>query len=255
LNRKRQGIFMHHIVIVGATSLIAEHCARLWVKTPVQLSLIGRDSEHLLRIATDLNIRSPESKIHTETLDFLSRESIERLATQLSDNGSVDILLVAHGSLPDQKRCENNLELAEQTLLLNGISPLLFAETFAKQMAVSNKGCIAVIGSVAGDRGRRSNYIYGAAKGFVDRYLEGMRHRFAGTPVKIITIKPGPTKTPMTTNLPVVPAGMATPEKVAADIVSGIAAGKSIIYTPGKWRLIMLVIRHLPVFVFNRMNI
>lgn len=246
---------MQHIVIVGATSLIAEHCARAWVKKPVRLTLLGRNTPQLTRIANDLKIRSPQSDIRSEVIDVEDRTQIQQCADRLFAESGVDCLLVAHGSLPEQKACENNLADMEQTLRLNGISPLLFAEAFAKHMASRNSGTIAVIGSVAGDRGRRSNYVYGAAKGLVDRYLEGMRHRFAGTGIKIVTIKPGPTRTPMTANMAVVPAGLAEPDAVARDIVEGIAAGKSVIYTPAKWQLIMLIIRHLPAFIFNRLNI
>ncbi|MGH8476725.1 MAG: SDR family NAD(P)-dependent oxidoreductase [Methylococcales bacterium] len=246
---------MQHIAIVGATSLIAEHCARIWVRQPVRLTLAGRNAAHLARIADDLKIRSPLSDIHWEVMDFQNREGIEQFTDRLFEKGGVDTVLIAHGSLPDQKACEKDLARMEHALISNGLSPLLFAEAFAKHMAKRNKGTIAVIGSVAGDRGRRSNYIYGAAKGLVDRYLEGIRHRFVGTDVKIVTIKPGPTRTPMTASLAAVPAGLAEPSKVAEDIVAGIATGKAIVYTPVKWRLIMLIIRHLPKFVFNRLNI
>lgn len=246
---------MQRIVIVGATSLIAEHCARRWVQQPVQLTLLARNEAQLTRIANDLKIRSSQSDIRCETIDVQDRAQILACAARLFAADGVDCVLVAHGSLPEQKSCENDLAEMEHTLRLNGISPLLFAEAFAKHMANSNSGTIAVISSVAGDRGRRSNYVYGAAKGLVDRYLEGMRHRFAGTGVNIVTIKPGPTRTPMTTSMVVVPTGLAEPDAVAKDIVDGIAAGKSVIYTPAKWRLIMLIIRHLPAFIFNRLNI
>jgi short-subunit dehydrogenase len=246
---------MQHIVIIGASSLIAEHCARLWAVDAARLTLIGRSTAQLDRIAIDLKVRAPKSEIQLEVMDFLDHQQIASLPERLSTQGHLDVVLIAHGSLPDQKHCESNLELMRETLELNGISPLLFAEAFAKHMAAQKQGCIAVIGSVAGDRGRRSNYVYGAAKGLVDRYLEGMRHRFANSSIKIVTIKPGPTRTPMTTSLAVAPATLAEPDQVARDIVDGIAAGKTVIYTPGKWRLIMLIIRHLPDFIFNKMNI
>jgi short-subunit dehydrogenase len=121
-------------------------------------------------------------------------------------------------------------------------------------MATQNRGTVAVIGSVAGDRGRKSNYVYGAAKGLVDRYLQGLRHRFAGSGVKIAVIKPGPTDTPMTAHLKG-STKLASVEAVARDIVDALARGKEVVYVPGKWRVIMLIIRHLPGFVFNKMNI
>lgn len=246
---------MQHIVIIGATSSIAEHCARRWAQTPVKLSLIGRNADRLERIANDLKIRSPQSTIHVEAVDLQQRTAIESCVEGLFARGGIDCVLIAHGSLPEQRHCENDLALMEQTLLLNGVSPLLWAEALARHMAARNSGTIAVIGSVAGDRGRRSNYVYGSAKGLIERYLEGMRHRFAGTGVRVITIKPGPTRTPMTLGLAAAPAGLAEPDQVAKDIVEGIKANRAVIYTPRKWQLIMLVIRHLPAFIFNRLNI
>jgi len=119
------------------------------------------------------------------------------------------------------------------------------------------QGCghIAVIGSVAGDRGRKSNYAYGAAKGLVETYLQGMQHRFARRSIKITLVKPGPTQTPMTAHLQSAGVKLAPVEKVAADIVAGIESGKPVVYTPAKWALIMAVIRNLPRFIFNRMDI
>jgi len=122
-------------------------------------------------------------------------------------------------------------------------------------MAMANRGTIALIGSVAGDRGRKSNYVYGAAKGLVTRYAQGLQHRFAGSGVKVVLVKPGPTDTPMTAHLKGQGAKLAPVESVAGQIVDGIAAGKAVVYAPGKWWLVMMIIRHLPAFVFNKMNI
>ena len=115
-------------------------------------------------------------------------------------------------------------------------------------------GTIAVIGSVAGDRGRKSNYVYGAAKGLVDRYLQGLQHRLALTPVRVVRIKPGPTDTPMTADLKAQGRRMASVEQVAQDIVRGVARGQEVVYTPGIWRWIMLVVRHIPSRVFRHLN-
>ncbi len=122
-------------------------------------------------------------------------------------------------------------------------------------MEKRNYGALALIGSVAGDRGRKSNYVYGAAKGLVTRYAEGLQHRLAKTDVKVILIKPGPTETPMTAALSQQKVKLARVEDVAAQIVKGIKAGKSVIYAPPKWWLIMLILRHLPSGIFNRLEI
>lgn len=242
------------IVIIGATSAIAEHCARLWVRDgAVELVLVGRDQVRTERIAADLRVRNAQARVQVVTSGFLDAGEIETTVHTVWAGG-VDLVLVAHGVLPDQAACQQDLGACRAALDVNAISPVLFAEAFARRMATRKQGTLAVIGSVAGDRGRKSNYVYGAAKGLVDRYLQGLRHRFAGTGVKIVVIKPGPTDTPMTAHLKG-STKLASVESVARDIVEGLARGKEVIYAPGKWQLIMLIIRHLPGFVFNKMNI
>lgn len=244
------------IVIVGATSAMAEHCARLWLADQAaDLTLLGRDAQRLARVAADLKARSPQSEIRCVQADFLNPEAISTTVGNIAQSGRVDIALIAHGALPDQAECQSDLQACRDALEINGISPVLYAEAFAQEMEKANYGTIALIGSVAGDRGRKSNYVYGAAKGLVTRYAQGLQHRLAGTAVKVVLIKPGPTDTPMTAHLKSQGAQLAPVESVAQQVVAGIAAGKPLIYAPGKWRLIMLVIRHLPAFIFNKMDI
>lgn len=247
---------MKRIVIVGATSAMAEHCARLWAAAgPVDLILLGRDAGRCQRVADDLRVRSPESKVLVATLDFLSPVAIQAAADQAAAGGALDVVLIAHGSLPEQPDCQKDLAANRAALEINGLSPVLFAEAFAARLTTQGHGTLALIGSVAGDRGRKSNYVYGAAKGLVTRYAQGLQHRFAGTAVKVVLIKPGPTDTPMTAQLKGQGARLAPVEGVAAGIVAAIERGAAVAYVPGKWRLIMWVIRHLPAFIFNKLNI
>ncbi len=244
------------IIIVGATSSIAKHCARLWVtELPVELFLLGRDAAKLERVADDLRVRGTETDVHTMQLDFLNPAAIQAAANDIASQGCLDIVLIAHGNLPEQKACENDLTACRDALEINAISPVLFAQAFAGKMAETNHGTLAIIGSVAGDRGRKTNYIYGAAKGLVERCAQGMQHRFAGSNVKIVLIKPGPTDTPMTRHLQQAGAKLARVEAVAREIVTAIEAGKRVVYVPAKGQLIMEIIRHLPAFVFNKLNI
>lgn len=244
------------IVIVGATSAMAEHCARLWLGAhSAQLVLIARDAAKLERLAQDLQVRSPQSQVSVRSCDFLSPEDIARTLDEIAATGPIDIALIAHGTLPDQAQCQTDLQLNAQTLEINAISPVLFAERIAQHMERAGRGKLGLIGSVAGDRGRQSNYVYGAAKGLMERYAQGLQHRFAGSGVSITLIKPGPTATPMTANLSQNVGKLASVESVAASIVAGMDKGKPVVYAPGKWWLIMMVIRHLPRFVFNKMRI
>lgn len=249
INKKR-------IVIVGATSAIAEHCARLWLaKQPADLTLVGRATQRIERVAIDLKVRSPQSDILVVQAEFLNPAAINATVRDIVKSGPVDIVLIAHGSLPEQNECQNDLQSCHDALDVNGVSPVLYAEAFAKQMAKANHGTIALIGSVAGDRGRKSNYVYGAAKGLVTRYAQGLQHRFAGTGVKVVLIKPGPTNTPMTAHLRSTGAKLASVDSVAKQIVEGVEASKPVIYAPGKWWLIMIIIRHIPATIFNKINI
>lgn len=244
------------IAIVGATSAIAEHCARLWAQDkPIDLTLVGRDTARLERVAADLRVRSPASEVRVLQAEFLDPSAIGLTVDAIVAQGAVDIALIAHGALPQQSQCQEDLPACREALEVNGISPVLYAEAFAKHMAQGNHGTLAVIGSVAGDRGRKSNYVYGSAKGLVTRYAQGLQHRFAGTGVKVVLIKAGPTDTPMTAHLKRQGAKLAPVEDVAQGVVRAIERGDSVAYVPGRWRLIMWVIRHLPAFVFNRMDI
>ena len=235
---------------------MATHCARLWVQNAaVDLVLVGRDLPRLERVAQDLKARSADSTVQTLTASFTDASVIQALVTELAVQQVIDVALIAHGSLGDQAESQNNLQRCQQELETNGVSPVLFAEAFAQVMAKADHGTLAVIGSVAGDRGRKSNYVYGAAKGLVTRYVQGLQHRFAGTNVKVVLIKPGPTETPMTAALAANGAKMASVQEVAQGIVTAIEKATPVAYVPGKWWLIMMVIRHLPRFIFNKMNI
>jgi len=246
---------LRRIIIIGATSAIAEHCVRRWVETPSTVLLVGRDAGRLARVADDLRVRSPDSRVECTTVDFLDPQAIAGLVNDFAGGGAIDIALVAHGTLPDQQRCQASPEACREALELNGVSPALFLEPLAGHMASAGAGRLAVIGSVAGDRGRRSNYVYGAAKAMLDRYAQGLQHRLAGSGVAVSLVKPGPTRTPMTAAMRESGLKLAPVEEVAAAIVKGVERGRPVIYAPGKWALIMMVIRHLPRFLFNRLDI
>lgn len=245
------------IVLVGATSGIARQCARRWVESgPAQFVLVGRDATRLEEIAADLRTRGGETT-RAEVLvgDFLDPAAVAQTVAASLRDGPPDIVLIAHGTLPDQLASQGQPAACAEILNINGLSPAIFAEAYADALARAGRGTLAIVGSVAGDRGRKTNYLYGAAKGLLERLAQGLQHRFAGSPVRVVLIKPGPTDTPMTAHLKATGARLASVDEVAATIVAGIARGQSVIYAPARWRVIMWVIRHLPAFVFNRLNI
>lgn len=245
---------LKRIVIVGATSAMAEQAARLWAERgPCAFVLVGRDGAVLERIAQDLRLRRPGTEAQVIASQFITADEVAGLMAQVAGLGVPDVALIAHGVLTDQKVAQSDLKVLADGLAVNGTSACLLAEGFAGLMAPRGYGHIGVVGSVAGDRGRKTNYAYGAAKGLVDRYVQGMQHRFARTRIMVTLVKPGPTATPMTAHMDT--SKMAPVADVAADIVAGIEAGKPLVYTPGKWRIIMMVIRHMPRFIFNRLEI
>lgn len=246
---------MNKILVIGATSAIAEACARLWATAGHRLHLVGRDAERLAAIAADLRVRGAGAATW-ECLDLLDHDghaaALDRAVTCL---GGLDIALIAHGSLADQRACEADVGLALREIDTNALSVVSLLTLLGEHCAAQGHGTLAVIGSVAGDRGRRSNYVYGAAKGMVGLFAEGMQHRFAGSPVRVVLIKPGPTDTPMTAHLKAAGARLADPRRVAAAICRAIGRGAPVVYVPAIWRPIMWVIRHLPRWIFHRLDI
>lgn len=247
---------MKKIVIIGGTSCIAHDCAKLWInESPKNIILVVRDESKAKRMVDDLKVRSPFSKIEIMQSSFTDPKEIERVVSKVTNQGAIDIALIAHGFLPQQIDCQSDMLLNKNVIEINGVSPVLFAESFAMAMENSGQGTIAIISSVAGDRGRKLNYVYGGAKSLVSRYAQGLQHRFFGTPIKVVLIKPGPTETPMTISFKQQGSKMSSSKEVARCIVEGIAKGRSVVYAPRKWKYIMLVIQHIPSFIFNKLNI
>lgn len=244
-----------NILIIGGTSTIAERCARVWSsQQPCHLILVGRDNKKLKRVSADIQVRYPNTSVDIKTINFLKAQEIQDFVEEIMKEFTVDIALIAHGNLPARDDFKSGIIDYQQSLEINGISPVLFAEAIIQNMLRNDYGKLGIIGSVAGDRGRSSNYLYGASKALIDAYTQGLQHRLAlvNSKVKITLIKPGPTKTAMTKDIE---KKLASPEKVAKDIVEAIHNNKSILYTPKKWFIIMLIIKKLPAFIFNKINI
>jgi len=239
------------IVVIGATSGIAEQCCRLWAPDGPEFVRMARDMAKAERIATDLKARGARA-VSVAKPAFHFPPAIKDFADITVAEGPVDIVLIAHGWMPlDQHRLD--LASAELVLQVNAVSPVLFAEAFAAHFVKAGRGTIAIIGSVAGDVTRRANYLYGAAKALLTRYAQGLDHRLLGTGVKVVLIKPGPTDTPMTSHMRAAGKRLAPVEDVARATVDGIRRGKPVVYTPPIWQLIMLIVRHIPRPIFNRL--
>lgn len=245
---------MKKIVIVGATSAIAEATARRWAARGDALFLVGRHAARLEAIAADLRVRGAAAA-HVFAMDACdSARHQAMLDAAASALDGVDVALIAHGSLPDQRACEQDFELMRREFEVNALSVVALAARFGAYFEAAGAGSLAVIGSVAGDRGRQSNYVYGAAKGMVGLFLQGLRNRLSKTGVQVLTIKPGFVDTPMTAAFPK-GALWAKPDAIAEGIVRAIDRRQDIVYLPGFWRLIMLVICHIPEKVFKKLTL
>lgn len=247
---------MRGIVIFGATSAIAAACARSWAPRGDSLFLVGRDSSKLDRLVADVRVRSTGGQVlaASSDLDNLSaHESLLAMAEQAL--GRIDVVLIAHGTLPDQRACEASSDLALREIHTNALSVISLATLIGNRFAAQSSGVLAVITSVAGDRGRRSNYVYGSAKGMVSIFLSGLRNRLAACGVTVLTIKPGFVDTPMTAHIAKSGLLWAQPEDVATSITKAVEKRRDVVYLPWFWRWIMLVIRFIPERLFKRMSL
>lgn len=233
---------------------MAEEVAKLYALEKSNLYLIARDTKKLKTIKEDLLVRGASS-INTAFFDASDFESHQTIINDVfSYMGHVDILLIAHGSLPNQELCQTDSFKAIKEVNINGVSVISILTHAATKMEQQRSGNITVITSVAGDRGRQSNYVYGAAKGMVSTFLEGLAQRLSKSGVHVLDIKPGFVDTPMTNEFD---KGVlwAKPEKIAKIIKHRISKKSNLSYAPTFWLIIMLIIKNLPKFIFNRIKI
>lgn len=244
---------MNNTLVIGATSAIAQATAKRFAERGDTLYLLARDQERLEVLAKDLTLRGARA-VHVgffEATDFSAHEAcLEQVFLTL---GQVDLALVAHGALGDQKSSEQDFEKTKQIFETNALGVMSVLTHLAPRFERQKKGTLAVISSVAGDRGRQSNYVYGAAKAAVNVFLEGLRNRLHKRGVHVLTIKPGFVDTPMTADFK---KGFlwATPETIARGIEKSLNHHKDVVYLPGFWSWIMRIIRHVPESVSKKMN-
>jgi short-subunit dehydrogenase len=246
---------MRKILIIGATSAIAQATARLFAARGDALFLVARNAAHLRDVAADLNVRGA-MRAATATLDVTDFGAHERmLDNAVRELGGIDVVLIAHGTLSDQAQCQASVADLRREFDVNALSTMALLTPLANRLEAQGHGTLAVISSVAGDRGRQSNYVYGAAKAALSAFLGGLRQRLAKANVDVLTIKPGFVDTPMTAAIAAKGALWAQPERVAAGIVKAIERRRSVVYLPWFWRPIMFVIRSIPEPLFKRIRL
>jgi len=242
------------IVIFGATSAVAQELARIHAKAGDSILLIARNDSHLKSVADDLLARgSPQVESITCDLDDIQNHTdlLNDINEMFSD---ISKYYFFYGVLPDQEACQNSFDMTNNAITTNFLSVISLLTLIANKIEKeTNRGIIAV-SSVAGDRGRQSNYIYGTAKGALTIFLQGLRNRLYKANCTVTTIKPGFIDTPMTRDFKK-GALWATPEKVARDTYIAAQKGKDEIYSPGFWMLIMFIIKNIPEIIFKRLSL
>lgn len=239
------------VVMLGALSGMAIEIARIYAARGADLGLLGSSVERLADLSADLRVRGA-GKLKTLALDLAAPTSPETILGEFAaDLGGIDLLILTYGKLGDQVRASREAQHAAEILTTNFTSAALWL--LAATRWVQGQGTIAVFSSVAGDRGRRSNYVYGSAKGGLAVLAQGMAHELAATGPKIIIFKPGLIATPMTENMRRSGPLWTGAKRAARIVVDAIDRKRGpVVYVPGFWRWIMLIVRFVPAPIFHR---
>lgn len=242
------------VLILGATSRIAQAIATQYAEAGESLYLAARDADEAERIAADLRVRHSATVTAAafDARDFSSHPAL--IAAAAEEMGGIDIAIVAFGEMGEQAESESDFQKALSVIEVNYTGAVSVCEALADYMARREAGVIAGISTVAGDRGRQSNYFYGSAKGGFSLYLQGLRGRMRRHGVHVMTAKLGFVDTPMTyglkTKIPI-----ASPEATARAIVKGIRRRRDTLYYPRFWRFVMFAIKNIPERLFKRLSL
>ncbi|MGB1401048.1 MAG: SDR family oxidoreductase [Pseudohongiellaceae bacterium] len=244
-----------NILLIGAGSAIATAVARRYATNHSSLFLIARNSSRLALQQQDLLVRGA-ARVGTRVLDLLNHEEHEtaiNAATEFFGEDDIDLVLICHGSLPDQEAAEQDFDLARREIDINGLSVISLLTRLTPYLKEQGRGMLAVVTSVAGERGRQPNFVYGAAKALVSTYLQGLRGKLLPYGVDVLDIRPGLVDSPMTQQFD---KGLlwSSPELVARQIEKAVRRKRHTVYVPGYWRLIMAVVRSIPEAVFKRLK-
>jgi len=242
------------VAFLGATRGMGRALARLMAERGHELFLLGREPADLEKSARDLEARGGRGTVRTAPCDLLRPEGFAAaLAAAEAALGDLDTVVVTAGLFATQDRLERDVELARRVLEADFTNTVVFCEHARRRLLARGGGTLCVFSSVAGERGRKPVVLYGAAKAGLSRYLEGLDHRYREQGLRTVCVKPGFVRTSMTEGLPAPPfAG--EPDGVAPRVLRAIERGQPVVYVPGAWRWIMLVIRLLPRAVMRRVR-
>ena len=242
------------VLILGATSGIAQEVSRCFAAERAKLFLVARNPEKLKALTDDLKIRGAES-VETYAADLtdpLSHPLI--ISRSLAVWGGLDAVLVAYGILPDQLSTESSPNLLLNSIEINYVSVVSLLMQLAKVLEEQGSGVLAVIGSVAGDRGRRSNYVYGSAKSALATFVAGLRLRLKAANVQVVLIKPGLVSTPMTAHVSQ-SFLFVTAKQAGRGVYNAMISPRAVVYCPWYWKWIMGFIRIIPESIFAKLNL
>jgi decaprenylphospho-beta-D-erythro-pentofuranosid-2-ulose 2-reductase len=242
-----------HILVLGATSDIAQALAsRFAAEEGADLTLASRDRARLEKIARDLQIRH---RVKVETAYFDATDFSTHAEFYKTLKSKPDGVIAAFGMLGEQKRAQQEFTHALHVMTVNYLGMVSILEIAAGDFEGQGKGFIIGLSSVAGERGRMSNYIYGSAKAGMTAFLSGLRNRLSRSGVRVITVLPGFVDTKMTEGLDLPPRLLATPEQAARDIHRAYRGRRDVVYTKSVWRWIMLLIRSIPEPIFKKTSL
>ncbi|MCF6339184.1 MAG: SDR family oxidoreductase [Sulfurimonas sp.] len=243
---------MSYVLIIGAKSDIAKEVARVYAKNGYNLYLAARGANELKDLKQDIEVRS-NVKVEIKEFDITAYNTHEKFYTNLEEK-PLGVIIVS-GYMVEQKIAQKDWDKSLNTINVNYTGAVSILNIIANDFESERRGFIVGVSSVAGDRGRKANYIYGSAKAAFSTYLGGLRNRLFESGVSVLTVKPGFVNTKMTENLDLPEKLTAQPEDVANDIYNAQQKGKNILYTKSIWLLIMLIIKHIPEFIFKKMSI
>lgn len=243
---------MEYVLIIGAKSDIAKAVAKKYAENGYNLYLAARNSSELQKFANDIKIRNEKEVICLE-FDVLDYASHQNFYDSLAEK-PVGVISVV-GYLGEQEKAQNDFEESQRIINTNYTGIVSLLNIISLDFEKNKKGFIVGISSVAGERGRKSNYIYGSAKSAFTTYLSGLRNRLYDSNVKVLTVKPGFVATKMTENLDLPKKLTAQPEEVAEDIFKSQQKGKNVLYTKWFWEWIMCIIKNIPEFHFKKMKL
>lgn len=242
------------LLILGATSAIAHETAKNFAADGADMVVVARNEAKLNLVRDDLQVRGAKS-VTAITADLNDLNHHAELLEQVKNTlGGLDAVLVAHGTLGDQATSQASLDTTLQEFTTNGLSYISLLTLLGNHFEAQRQGCIAVISSVAGDRGRGSNYVYGSAKSAVTAFTSGLRNRLSKVGVAVVTIKPGFVDTPMTAHIKK-NALFAKPDMVGKRIYQAMLKGEGVVYVPWFWQYVMMMIRAVPEGIFKKLSL